>query len=144
MCVAKLLYDPQTQLTSVYNKPHFCAGFDVGVGAVQILIFLVGAAAVGVGKQIIIIIVIKHATLILKLCVHPGSAGVSYIHISQPTPTYLNCSVEGLVGGQLYVDVPYFLALAGAILCGLSIGIGLLYKCIKSDPCCFRVLYLTM
>ena len=74
---------------------------------------------------------------------HAGGAGVSYIHIrSQPTPTYLNCSVEGWVGGQLYVDVPYFLTLAGAILCGLSIGVGLLYVCIKSDPCCFRVLYL--
>ena len=71
-----------------------------------------------------------------------GSAGVSYIFISQPTPTFLNCSVEGRVGGQIYVDVPYFLTLAGAILCGLSIGIGLLYICIKSDPCCFRILYL--
>lgn len=75
---------------------------------------------------------------------HAGSTGVSYIHIrshGQPTPTYLNCSVKGRVDGQLYVDVRYFLTLAGAILCDLSIGIGLLYVCIKSDPCCFQVLY---
>ena len=52
MCIAKLLVQPWDAVNlNLYNNPHFCAGFDVGVGAVQILIFLVGTAAVGVGKH---------------------------------------------------------------------------------------------
>ena len=38
---------------SCHYNYYNCSGFDVGVGIVQILIFLVGAAAVGVGKYLI-------------------------------------------------------------------------------------------
>ena len=61
---------------------------------------------------------------------------------SQHLPIWIAVWRELLAGNSTLMSPSYFLTLAGTILCGLSIGIGLLYLCIKSDPCCFRVLYL--
>ena len=65
---------------------------------------------------------------------------MAYIHISQPPP-YLNCTVVGWVGGSLYVSVPYFLSLAGAILIELAIAIGFFYCCIKSSAALFGSIF---
>ena len=66
---------------------------------------------------------------------------MAYIHVSQPTPPYLNCTVFGWVGGSYYVSVPYFLALAGTILIELALAVSFLYCCIKSAAALFESIF---
>ena len=61
-----------------------------------------------------------------------GGTAVAYIHIPNSQPLFhFNCSISGWVGGDLYVDVSYFLLLAGSILIELAIAIGIFYCTIK-------------
>lgn len=114
----------------MYMSIH--VGFKVATTILHLVAFLIGATATGIGRQST-----RNNMHAYMQISHAGSAGVSFIFVSQTTPSYLNCTILGRVGGSnFFVVVPYFLTLAGSILGTLAINIAFIYCCLKCAACC--------